>query len=64
MRTNIMGKLTYSVIRMAKNKNSYEILETFDTHDEAVEARKKYSENRGSKLMIGGLKPDSYSEVE
>jgi hypothetical protein len=49
---------------MAKNKNSYEILETFDTHEEAVEARKKYSEKRGSKLMIGGLKPDSYSEVE
>lgn len=64
MRTNIMGKLTYSVIRMAKNKNSYEILETFNTHDEAIEARKKYSEKRGSKLMIGGLKPDSYSEVE
>ena len=64
MRTNIMGKLTYSVIRMAKNKNSYEILETFDTHDEAIEALKKYTEKRGSKLMIGGVKPDSYSEVE
>jgi hypothetical protein len=49
---------------MAKNKNSYEILETFDTHDEAVEARQKYTEKRGSKLMIGGEKPDSYSEVE
>ena len=64
MRTNIMGKLTYSVIRMAKNKNSYEILETFDTYDEAVEARQKYTEKRGSKLIIGGVKPDSYSEVE
>lgn len=64
MRTNIMGKLTYSVIRMQKDKNSYEILETFDTYEEAIEARKKYSEKRGSKLIIGGLRPDSYSEAE
>jgi len=56
-----MGKLTYSVIRMAKNKNSYEILETYDTYDEAVAAHKKYDEEG---LVIGGEKPDSYSEVE
>ena len=61
MRTNIMGKLTYSVIRMAKNKNSYEILETYDTYDEAVAAHKKYDEEG---LVIGGEKPDSYSELE
>jgi len=60
MRTNIMGKLTYSVIRMARDKNSYDILETHDTYEEAFEARKKYDEE----LMIGGEKPDSYSEVE
>jgi hypothetical protein len=55
-----MGKLTYSVIRMARDKNSYDILETHDTYEEAFEARKKYDEE----LMIGGEKPDSYSEVE
>lgn len=60
MRTNIMGKLTYSVIRMAKGKNSYDILETYDTYEEAFEARKKYDQE----LIIGGVKPDSYSEVE
>ena len=61
MRTNIMGKLTYSVIRMAKNKNSYEILEIYDTYDEAAAAHKTYDEEG---LLIGGERSDSYSEVE